>query len=173
MSGHPKNAILALAAAALAGSLSLALAPTLAPKAIAAEEPSWNGLYLLTLSANEKTGTSMAASQPEPSHMMSYTFSSSCSSGACIATVIDPPPPKHEFIPRPIEYTWNGSEWVREISWQWDCLLPDGSIEYNPAESVTVYTPGPGGILTGSFHTDISSGACKGTVEMPVSARPG
>ncbi|HKI41149.1 MAG TPA: hypothetical protein VKA66_12335, partial [Mycobacterium sp.] len=78
----------------------------------------------------------------------------------------------NEFIPRPIQYTWNGSQWVRETTWKWDCLLSDGTIEYDPAKSITVYTPGPNGILTGVFHTDISSGACKGNVDMPVSAAP-
>ncbi|MDT5350681.1 MAG: hypothetical protein QOH91_3968 [Mycobacterium sp.] len=55
---------------------------------------------------------------------------------------------------------------------RWDCLLPDGTIEYDPAKSITVYTPEANGILTGVFHTDISSGACKGNVHMPVSATP-
>lgn len=148
MSGHRKKAMLALAAASLAA--------TLAPNAVAAAEPSWNGQYLVTLSANAKTGTSMAANRPEYPHKANYTFSSRCASDVCIATVVDAPPPKNEFIPRPIEYTWNGTQWVREISWQWDCLLPDGTIEYAPAKSITAYTPGQYGILTGVFHTDIA-----------------
>lgn len=163
MSGHRKKAMLALAAASLAA--------TLAPNAVAAAEPSWNGRYLVTLSANAKTGTSMAANRPEYPHKANYTFSSlrvrclHCHRGRRSAT-------KNEFIPRPIEYTWNGTQWVREISWQWDCLLPDGTIEYAPAKSITAYTPGQYGILTGVFHTDIASGTCKGNVDMPVSAKP-
>lgn len=164
MSGHRKKAMLALAAASLAAML--------APNAVAAAEPSWNGQYLVTLSANAKTGTSMAANRPEYPHKANYTFSSRCASDVCIATVVDAPPPKNEFIPRPIEYTWNGTQWVREISWQWDCLLPDGTIEYAPAKSITAYKPGQYGILTGVFHTDIASGTCKGNVDMPVSAKP-
>jgi hypothetical protein len=167
MSRRRKKALVALATASLGGSLFLV------PAAMAAEEPSWNGQYLLTLSANKKTGTSMAASQPELPQLMSYTFSSSCSSNVCVARVTDAPPAKNDYIPRPIEYTWNGSQWVREITWKWECLLPDGTIEYDPAQSVTTYTPGSIGILTGTFHTDISSGACQGTVDMPVSAQPG
>lgn len=146
MSGHRKKAMLALAAASLAA--------TLAPNAVAAAEPSWNGQYLVTLSANAKTGTSMAANRPEYPHKANYTFSSRCASDVCIATVVDAPPPKNEF------------------SWQWDCLLPDGTIEYAPAKSITAYTPGQYGILTGVFHTDIASGTCKGNVDMPVSAKP-
>lgn len=161
------------------GKTTLALAATtlssswwLAPAVCAENIPSWNGPYLLTLSANAKSGTSMAATTPEFAHRVSYTFSSNCSTGVCVATVTDAPPPKNEHIPRPIEYTWNGSQWVRETTWQWDCLLPDGSIEYNPAKSITVYTPGPNGILTGVFHTDIVKGACQGNVDMPVTAKP-
>jgi hypothetical protein len=167
MSGFRKAALAALAAASLGSSLWLA------PAAMATEDATWDGKYLVTLAAYKKTGTSMAANQPEPPQLMSYTFSSSCSSGVCIAKVTDPPPPKNEHTPRPIQYTWNGSQWVREITWQWDCLLSDGSIEYDPAQSTTVYTPAPNGILTGTFHTDISSGACRGSVDMPVSAVPG
>lgn len=90
MSGHRKKAMLALAAASLAA--------TLAPNAVAAAEPSWNGQYLVTLSANAKTGTSMAANRPEYPHKANYTFSSRCASDVCIATVVDAPPPKNEFI---------------------------------------------------------------------------
>lgn len=86
MSGHRKKAMLALAAASLAA--------TLAPNAVAAAEPSWNGQYLVTLSANAKTGTSMAANRPEYPHKANYTFSSRCASDVCIATVVDAPPPK-------------------------------------------------------------------------------
>lgn len=102
MSGHRKKAMLALAAASLAA--------TLAPNAVAAAEPSWNGQYLVTLSANAKTGTSMAANRPEYPHKANYTFSSRCASDVCIATVVDAPPPKNEFIPRPIEYMGTGDQ---------------------------------------------------------------
>ncbi|SON62128.1 hypothetical protein MSIMFI_03649 [Mycobacterium simulans] len=114
----------------------------------------------------------MAASQPEYAHRTSVSISSSCSASSCVATVNDPPPRKNESMPRTIEFTWNGSQWIREMSWNWDCLLPDGTIEYDPAKSITVYTPGDHGILTGVFHTDIASGACTGNVDMPVSAKP-
>ena len=166
MSGLGKTTLVALAAASLGGSLALA------PAANAGEIASWNGQYILTLSANAKSGTSIAASTPERAQRASYAFSSSCSAEVCVATVNDPPPPKNETMPRTIEFAWNGSQWVREMTWKWDCLLPDGTIEYDPAKSITVYTPGQYGILTGVFHTDISSGACKGNVDMPVSAKP-
>lgn len=126
----------------------------------------------MVLGANAKSGTSMAAAQNEFAHRSSVTFTSSCTAGVCVATVVNPPPPKNESMPRTIEFTWNGAQWIREMTWTWDCLLPDGTVEYDPAKSISVYTPGPYGILTGVFHTDIASGACQGNVDMPVSAKP-
>ena len=166
MSGHRMTALAAVAAASLAGSVGLAA------NAAADQIVVWNGQYILTLSADAKTGTSMAVGQREYAHRASYSISTSCYTSGCVATVNDPPPPKNQYLPQAIEFTWNGAQWIREMSWKWDCLLPDGTVEYDPAKSITVYTPGANGILTGVFHTDISSGACKGNVDMPVSAAP-
>jgi len=66
MSGHRKTVLVALAATSLTGSLSLA------PQAFGGV-PQWNGQYLLTLSANLKSGISMAASKPEYAHRANYT----------------------------------------------------------------------------------------------------
>lgn len=166
MSGFRAAAAVSLAATGVSASLCLA------PAASAGEVATWSGEYILTLSANAKTGTSVAASQPEFAHRTSVSITSGCSAGVCVATVNDPPPSKNETMPRSIEFTWNGAQWVREMTWQWDCLLPDGTVEYDPAHSITAYTPGQYGILTGVFHTDIAGGACKGNVDMPVSAKP-
>src|SRR5271168_2870827 len=103
---------LALAVVAAAGG-SLWPAP-----AAFAGDPLWNGQYVVTLSANAKNGTSTAAEQPEYAHRAIYSFSSSCSSGVCVATVNNPPPPKNQYMPQAIEFTWNGSQWVREMSWK-------------------------------------------------------
>jgi hypothetical protein len=165
MSGHRKTALVVLAATALGGSLWLA-------SAASTVVPTWNGRYTVTFAGTGKTGTSIAAAKSEGNSVIDYGFSSSCSTGTCVATVYDAPPPKNPYIPRPIAYTWNGSQWVRMTTWQWDCLLPDGTIEYDPAKSVVAFTPQPNGTLSGVFHTDISSGACKGNVDMPVSAMP-
>ncbi|SOX54791.1 hypothetical protein MAAFP003_3470 [Mycobacterium ahvazicum] len=164
MSGHRTTAVVALA-------LSVGDALATAPTTFAAD-PLWNGQYILTLSANAKAGTSIAARQPEYAHRASVSITSKCAAGVCTATVNDPPPPKNEFMPQTVEFTWNGSQWVREMTWKWDCLLPDGTVEYDPAKSITAYTPGPNGVLTGVFHTDITSGACRGNVDMPVTAAP-
>ncbi len=157
---------------ALADVAALGVSLCLAPSAHAGEVASWSGEYIVVLGANAKSGTSVAAGQPEFAHRSSVSLTSSCTAGVCVATVDNPPPPKNESMPRTIEFTWNGSQWVREMTWKWDCLLPDGTIEYDPAKSITVYTPGQYGILTGVFHTDIASGTCQGNVDMPVSAKP-
>lgn len=168
MSKHRKTALFVVAGASLCTAY---LAGGLAPKAVAGDAASWNGHYLVTVSADAKTGTSMAARDREYAQKGSYSFTSSCSSGSCVATVTNPPPPKNQYMPRTIQFTWNGSAWVREISWRWECRKFPGLTEYDPAKSTTIYTPGPNGVLTGIFHTDILSGACQGTVEMPVSAK--
>ena len=166
MSAHRKTTLLALAATSLGCSLWLS------PAAFAGQASSWNGHYLVTFAANQKTGTSVAARQPEYVQRASYSFTSSCSTGVCVATVNDPPPPKNQYMQRSVEYTWNGSQWVQVTSWKWDCPLVGGIVEQDPAKSITALTPGPNGVLTGVLHTDIFSGACKGSVDMPVSATP-
>ncbi len=164
MSRHRRTVLVALTAAPLGGSLWLS-------SAALASDPVWNGQYALTVSADAKIGTSVSARHPEPAHTGKFSFTSTCSAGGCVA-ISSPPPPKDQYLPQSIKFIWNGSAWVREMSWNWDCFGPDGSFERDPAESTTAYTPGPNGSLTGVFHTDILSGACKGTVEMPVSATP-
>jgi hypothetical protein len=166
MSGHRKIALVALAAASLGCSVWLS------PAAFAVQASSWDGPYLLTFAANQKTGTSMAARQPGIVQRASYSFTSSCSTGVCVATVNDSPSPTNQYIQQSVQYAWNGSQWVQQMNWKWDCPLLGGIVEHDPARSITAFTPGPDGVLTGVFHTDIVSGACKGTVDMPVSATP-
>ena len=81
----------------------------------------WNGKYSLLRYAGEKTGTSLAARQPEPDFSDVYNFVTDCSSGTCVATVIDGPKPANPTLPLPPRYTWNGSTWVHIYEWQWDC----------------------------------------------------
>ena len=166
MSGHRKTALVALAAASMGCSVWLS------PTAFAGQASAWNGPYLLTFAANQKTGTSMAARQPETAQRASYSFTSSCSTGVCVATVNDAPAAKNQYMQQSVQYGWNGSQWVQQMNRTWDCPLLGGLVEHDPARSITALTPGPNGALTGVFHTDIVSGACKGTVEMPVSASP-
>src|SRR3954471_23486250 len=81
----------------------------------------WNGKYSLLRYAGEKTGTSMAARQPEPDFSNIYTFVTDCSR-ECISTVVDGPKPANPTLPLPPRYTWNGSTWVHVYEWQWIAL---------------------------------------------------
>ena len=166
MSGHRRTTLLALAAGALGCSVWLS------PAAFAVQPSAWNGPYLLTYGANQKTGTSVAARQPETSQRASYSFTSSCSTGVCVATVNNPPAPKNPYEQRAVQFAWNGSQWVQQINRTWDCPVLGGLVEHDAARSITALTPAPDGTMTGVYHIDIVSGACKGTMEMPVTATP-
>lgn len=78
-----------------------------APVAVAASQV-WNGKYSLLRYAGEKTGTSLAARQPEPDFSDVYTFVTDCSR-ECVSTVVDGPRPANPTLPLPPRYTWNGS----------------------------------------------------------------
>lgn len=142
-----------------------------APLAHAAPAPDWNGWYTITFHTDRKSGTSVAAGQREEAYTAWYKFATDCSSGTCVATVADGPTPKSN-ADEPTTFTWTGSEWSRSATWRWDCLLPDRTITYDDASSVTTYAPQPDGSLTGTFSTNIGSGACAGTVYIPVTAAP-
>src|SRR6476469_703457 len=77
----------------------------------------WNGKYSLVRYAAEKTGTSLAARQPEPDFSNIYTFVTDCSH-ECVSTVVDGPKPANPTLPLPPRYTWNGSTWVHVSEWQ-------------------------------------------------------
>jgi hypothetical protein len=166
MSGHRKTALVALAAASMGCSVWLS------PAAFAGQASAWNGPYLLTFAANQKTGTSMAARQPETAQRASYSFTSNCSTGVCVATVNNPPAPKSSYEQRSVQFGWNGSQWVQQVNRTWDCPLLGGLVEHDPARSITALTPGTDGTLTGVFRIDIVRGACAGSLEMPVTATP-
>lgn len=145
---------------------SLCVAPI-----VGADQPSWNGWYQLTFHTDQKSGTSMAATQRETPYTAAYLFSTNCSSGQCIASVVDGPTPK-DNVTSTVKFDWTGSQWSRTNDWRWDCQLGDGTITFDPANSVTSYVPQPDGSLAGTFQTTISDGACKGTVAIPVTAVP-
>ena len=65
------------------------------------------------LAANQKTGTSAAARQPEVAQWAKYSFTSSCSTSVCVAKVNDSPAPVNQYAQQTGAYTWNGSQWVR------------------------------------------------------------
>ena len=155
--------------AALAFGL-LTVAAVAAPSADA-DDPSWNGWYKITFHTDQKTGTSMAAEQQETPYTASYQFTTDCSSGTCEAKSVDGPAPK-DNVSSTVSLQWTGTQWEKTRDWRWDCLTPDRTIIYEPAHSVTTYVPQPDGTLTGAIATTIDSGPCKGTVSIPVTARP-
>jgi len=136
-----------------------------------ADQASWNGWYKLTFHTDQKSGTSMAATQSETPYTASYLFATDCSSGQCVASVADGPTPK-DNVTATTKFEWSGSQWSRTNDWRWDCQLSDGTITFDPATSVTTYTPQTDGSLTGTFQTTINNGACQGTVTIPVTAVP-
>jgi hypothetical protein len=131
-----------------------------------------NGRYSVTRFDDQKTGSSIAASQQESASTDVYDFVTSCSTSTCVATIVGGPAPKNPTIPQPPRYSWDGTKWVEIFNWQWDCLRPDGTTEWNPARSEGVYRIQPDGSLIGQSHTDIWSGTCQGTVDLPVAAVP-
>jgi opacity protein-like surface antigen len=136
-----------------------------------AATPSWSGKYSLVRYAVNKTGTSVAASQAEPTFSAEYVFSTVCSAASCVATANNGPTPKNPTISVPSHYTWDGARWVERFDFQWDCYLGEGVPKvWAPAKSWAFYTPQSDGSLRGTWHTDILSGPCKGDVEMPVAA---
>ena len=113
---------------------------------------------------------SMAAGDPEGQHTETYGFRSSCTSGKCIATIISGPPPSNPTVPQPVQFTWDGSSWTQVSDFQWDCMMPDTTIQWSPARSNVRYTPQANGTLAGVMHTDILSGPCQGWIEMDMTA---
>lgn len=156
---------------AAAAALVLAAALCGAPAAAADPAPNWNGWYKVTFHTDQKSGSSAAATQSEEAYTAWYRFSTDCSSGSCVASVVDGPTPK-DNASQSTKFDWTGSQWSRTNNWRWDCLLPDRTITFDPASSVTTYDPKPDGSLTGTFSTNIGSGACAGTVYIPVTAVP-
>jgi hypothetical protein len=151
------------------GAASLAIALSLPPTGWA-DSPSWNGEYAITFIVGPKSGTSMAVGDPEGQYTDTYGFRSSCVSGKCTATITSGPAPRNPTVPQPVQFTWDGSSWTQVSDFQWDCMMPDTTIQWNPAHADVRYTPQPDGTLSGTMHTDIVSGACQGTVEMHMTA---
>jgi hypothetical protein len=155
---------------ALLGGIALAISGT-AVIPVDAAMPSWNGKYSLVRYAVDKTGSSAAAGQAEPTFSADYVFVTSCSSGKCVATATEGPTPNNPTLPQPPHYTWDGTRWVEHFDFQWHCYMGEGVRKvWSPARSWAFYAPQSDGSLRGTWHTDISSGPCRGSVEMPVAA---
>jgi len=163
MASDRLSSLVGLCATSLAIALSL-------PHTASANPPSWNGEYAITFMVGPKSGTSMAVGDAEVQHTDTYGFRSSCSSGKCIATIISGPAPSNPTVPQPVQFTWDGSSWKQVSDFQWDCMMPNTTIEWDPARADVRYTPQPDGTLSGTMHTEILSGACQGTVDMNMTA---
>jgi hypothetical protein len=163
MAPDGRSSLVGLCAASFAIALPLAATAS-------ADPPSWNGTYAITFMVGPKAGTSMAVGDPEGQHTETYGLRSSCAGGKCTATIISGPPPSNPTVPQPVQFTWDGSSWTQVSDFQWDCMMPDTSIEWNPAHAVVRYTPQPDGSLSGLMHTEILSGACQGTIDMDMRA---
>ena len=150
-----------------AGSVAIAL--SLSPLA-SADTASWNGEYAITFIVGPKAGTSVAAGQPEGQYTDTYGFRSSCTNGKCTATIISGPAPRNPTVSQPVQFTWDGSSWRQTSEFQWDCMMPDTTIEWDPARSDVRYTPQPDGSLAGTMHTEILSGTCRGTLDINMTA---
>ena len=155
-----------------AASMGAVAALGLAPAASAGGVPIWDGTYTVTFFVDQKSGTSVAATQTENRYTDTYTFDTSCSGGSCVVTIVGGPAPRNSTVPVPVTFTWDGSAWSSDTNFQWNCLMPDGSIEWNPAYAQVAYTQQADGSLSGRWHTDISSGACQGTVDITMAAEP-
>jgi hypothetical protein len=156
----------------MAGAVSVGAVAALglAPAAVAGGVPVWDGAYTVTFFVDQKSGTSVAATQTETRYSDNYTFDTSCSGGSCVATIVGGPAPRNSTVPVPVTFTWSGSAWTSTTNYQWNCLMPDGSVQWNPASSEVAYTPQSDGTVTGRWHTDIASGACEGTVDITMAA---
>jgi hypothetical protein len=148
---------------------ALAIVLSLSPAA-AADAASWNGEYAITFIVGPKGGTSIAAGQSEVQYTDTYTFRSSCTSGTCTATIVGGPPPRNPTVPQPVQFTWDGSSWTQVSDFQWDCMMPDTTIQWSPARADVRYTPQSDGSLSGTMHTEIMSGRCQGTLDIEMTA---
>lgn len=142
-----------------------------APAVHADPAPNWNGWYRITFHTDRKSGTSVAATQSEEPYTAAYQFATDCSTGTCVASVLQGPTPK-DNVASAVAFSWTGSQWSRTNNWRWDCLLPDSTITFDPASSVTTYSPQADGSLTGTFATNIGDGDCAGTIYIPLTAVP-
>ena len=164
------RALRALRAATVAAIVMGLFASAVSPAQAAPR--AWTGAYSMVTYASQKGGTSATIRQPESDFSAVFTMTTSCASGACVATAIGPAS-SNPTVPNPLTYSWDGQQWKAVYDWVWQCRLAGGQSQWSPARSFTFYTPQPDGSLQGMWHTDIATGACRGNVVMPVAAYPG
>ena len=124
--------------------------------------PSWDGWYKVTFQTDRKSGTSMAAGQSETPTPRGISSPPTALREPALPRWSTAHP--KDNAAQATKFEWTGSQWSRTNNWRWDCGLGDGTLTFDPASSVTTYSPQPDGSLTGTFATNIGSGACQGTV---------
>ena len=133
----------------------------------------WSGRWEMVNYASQKAGTSPASRQWESDYGGVFIVVTDCAKGRCVATAAGGPKPSNKTVPQPFRFTWGGSNWTTSFDWTWNCHLGDGPHKLlSPATSWVFYEPQPDGSLRGSWHTDIDSGPCRGSVIMPIAAFP-
>lgn len=142
-----------------------------APATAHAAGQAWAGTYSMVTYASQKAGTSAVARVPESDFSAVFTLATSCSGGVCAATA-NGPASSNPTVPNPLTYRWDGQQWKSTYDWVWQCPLGSGQSQWSPAQSFTFYTPQSDGSLRGIWHTDIATGACRGSVTIPVAAIP-
>ena len=132
----------------------------------------WTGNYSMVTYASQKAGTSAAARLPESDFSAVFTLTTACSARVCAATA-NGPASSNTTVPNLLTYQWDGQQWKSVYEWVWQCPLGGGGqSQRSPAQSFTFYTPQSDGSLRGIWHTDIATGACRGSVTIPVAAIP-
>lgn len=157
--------------AAAAASLTLGLT-AFTPSTAQAAPLAWNGPYTMVTYASQKGGTSPTVRQSESDFSAVFTMSTQCAGSVCTATAAGPAS-SNPTVPNPLTYRWDGQQWKSVYDWVWQCPVGGGTGQWSPARSFTYYAPQSDGSLRGMWSTDISSGACRGNVVMPVAAFPG
>ena len=64
------------------------------PSSAWADPAAWNGEYTITFIVGPRSGSSIAAGQPEGQYTDTYAFRSNCANGNCTATIVSGPTPR-------------------------------------------------------------------------------
>ena len=124
-----------------------------------ADQASWNGWQADVPHGPGSRGTSMAASQRDAPHRL-ISVQHGLLNGQCVASVVDGPTPKNN-VASTTRFDWIGPSGHDQRL----ALGPPASqtaiITFDPANSVTSYSPQSGWSPAGTFQTTISEGPAK------------
>ena len=127
--------------------------------------------YTMVSYASQKDGTSVAARQPETDFSAEFVFVSACSS----ASASPPPSTAQPLRTRPFRGR-NGTPGTETIGSTFMTGIGIASAATVPRSGARQHRgrpyPAAGRSLHGTWHTDIASGVCRGSVMWPVAAYP-